>query len=66
MLRREELEPQVSDMFYQVVVQVVLLFEAENWVSSEAMSRKLEGLHVGFLKKITGQRAVRQEDGTCQ
>ena len=28
------------------------------------MSRKLEGLHVGFLRQITGQRLVLQEDRT--
>ena len=30
----------------------------------EAMSRNQEGVHVGFLKQITGQREVRQKDGT--
>ena len=33
---------------------------------SEAMSKKLEGVHVDFLRRITGQKAVRQEKGTCQ
>ena len=37
---------------------------SETWVFPEAMSRKLEGVHVGFLRQITGQRAVQQEDGT--
>ena len=31
---------------------------------SEAMSRNLEGVHVGFLRRIKGQRAVQQEGGT--
>ena len=31
---------------------------------SETMSRKLEGVHVGFLRWITRQRAVQQKDGT--
>ena len=42
----------------------ILKIGTENWVLSEAMSRKLEGVHVGFLRQITGQRAVQQEDGT--
>ena len=28
------------------------------------MSRKMKGLHVGFLRLILGQGTVRQEDGT--
>ena len=28
------------------------------------MSRKLEGIHVGFLSQITRQRAVQQKDRT--
>ena len=64
LLRREGEEPRVSVMFYRAVVQAVLILEAETWVLLEAMSRKLEGLHVGFLRQITGQRAVRWKDGT--
>ena len=64
LLRREGAEPRLSAIFYRVFVQTVLLFGAETWVLSEAVSRKLEGVHVGFLRQITGQRAVRQEDGT--
>ena len=45
-------------MFYQVVVQTVLLFGEETWVLSEAMSRKMEGVHAVFLRQITRQRAV--------
>ena len=48
--------------FPQAVVQTVLLLGAETWVLSEAIYRKMEGLHVGFLRQITGQRAVRRED----
>ena len=40
-------------MFYWVVVQAVLLFGAETWVLLAAMSRKLEGVHVGFLIQVT-------------
>ena len=45
----EGAEPFVSLQFYWEVVHVVLLFGAETWVLSEAMTKKLEGLHVGFL-----------------
>ena len=31
---------------------------------SEAMYRNLEGLHVGFISQITGQRGILHEDGT--
>ena len=31
---------------------------------SETISRNLEGVHIVFFRYITGQRAVRQEDGT--
>ena len=54
MLRREGAEPRVSVIFYQAVVQAVLLFG------------RIPGIHVGFLRKIKGHRAVRQEDGTCR
>ena len=30
------------------------------------MSRNLEGVHVGLLKQIMGQRSVRKRDGTWQ
>ena len=64
MLRREGAEPQVSPMFYLVVVYTVLLFGAETWVFSEAMSSNMEVVHVCFLGWIMEQRVVRQEDGT--
>ena len=47
-------------MFYRAVVQTFLIFGAETWVLSEAISRNLEGVHVGFLRHITRQRSVRQ------
>ena len=50
--------------FYRAVVQKVLLLGEETWVLSEAMSSNLEGVHVGFLRQITDQKEVHQEDGT--
>ena len=58
LLLREGAEPRVSTIFYQAVVHTVLLFGAKTWVFPDAMSRNLEGLHVGFLRRITGQRQV--------
>ena len=54
----------MSAIFYRAVVQSVLLLGEETWVLSEAMSRNLEGVHVGLLRQIMGPRAVQQEDGT--
>ena len=54
----------MSTMFYRAVLQVVLIFGAETWVLLMDMSRKLEGLHVGFLRQVTGQMAKRQREGT--
>ena len=51
-------------MFYWAVVQVVLLFGAETWVLLATISRKLEGVHVGILRNITGQREKKQRGGT--
>ena len=48
---------------YRAVVHTVPLFGEENWVLSEAMSRNMEGVQVGFLRRITGRRAMQQEDG---
>ena len=63
---REGAETRVSAMFYRAVVQTVLLFGAETWVLSEATLRNLEGLHIGFLRQITGKKAVQKEDRTWQ
>ena len=51
-------------MFYWAVVQAVLILGAETWVLLEVMSRKLEGVHMGFPKQITGQREVQHKNGT--
>ena len=64
MLLQEGSDPQVSAIFYRAVVQSVLIFGLETWVFPYTMSRKIEGVHVGFLRRITRQRAVQQKDGT--
>ena len=55
MLRRERADPIILAKFYHSVVQAVLLFGAETWVLTAAISYKLEGAHVGFLRHVTGQ-----------
>ena len=54
----------MSEMFYWEVVQGVLIFGAENLVLLEEISKKLEGVHVGLLRQVTGKTARRQRDGT--
>ena len=54
LLSREGADPIVSANFYQALVQVVLLFGAETWVLTEMMLQKMEGVHVSFLRKVTG------------
>ena len=39
-----------------MVVQAVLLFGLETWVLMAEMLQKLEGLHVGFLRQVTGTK----------
>ena len=45
-------------------MQAVLLLGAETWVLLEAMSCKLEEVHMGFLRQVTGQKGNRQIDRT--
>ena len=56
-MRREGADPIILEKFYCVVVQVVLLFGSETWVLTAAMLQKLEGVHVGFLRQVTGMKA---------
>ena len=50
LIRREGVYPLVSEMFYWAVVQAVLLFRSETWFLLEKISKKIEGVHVGFLR----------------
>ena len=61
---REGADPQVSAIFYPEVVQEVILFGVETRVFFVAMSRKLEGVHVGLLRQMMGVKAKRQRGGT--
>ena len=51
-------------MLYQAVVQVVLIFGADTCVLLAAMSKKLEGVYMNFLRQVTGNTAKQQRDGT--
>ena len=51
-------------MFYQEVVQEVLLLGAETWILLMEMSQNMERVRMGSLMKITGQKAKRHRDGT--
>ena len=42
--------------FNCAVVQAVLLFGSETWVITAAMSQKIEGVHVVFLRQVTGNK----------
>ena len=64
MLRREGADPILSAKFYRAVVQAVLLFGADTSVLSAAMLKNLEGVHVGFLRQVTGMKARRLGDKT--
>ena len=52
------------EMFYRAVTQAVLIFGSETWVFSSDMESKVEISHVGFLRHITGKRALRIVDRT--
>ena len=64
LLRREGVDSQMSAMFYRAVLQAVLIFGEETWVLLTEISRKLEGMHVGFLRQVMGQKSKRQREGT--
>ena len=56
LLRREGSDLQVSAMLYRELVHTVLLFGAETWFLLAAISRNLEGVHVGFLRQGTDKK----------
>ena len=44
----------------------MLFFGSETWVLTEAMLQNIEAVHVGFLRQVTGIKARRFVDKTCQ
>ena len=59
MLRREGADPFVLGIFYNEVVQAMLIFGAETWVLTAEISQKLKGVHVGFLRQVTRKKTQR-------
>ena len=66
LLRREGSDPIISENFYRTVVQAVLIFGSKTWVLMAAMMQNIEGVHVGFLRKVAGKKARRIGDETWQ
>ena len=44
----------------------MLLFGLDSWSMLEAMSRAVEGTHIGFLRKTTRKIAQRTKNGTWE
>ena len=63
LLQREGADPEVLANFYRAVVQALLLYGAETWVILEPMKKKLEGVHTGFLRQVTGKRQIGRGTG---
>ena len=59
-------DTQKSNMFYWLVVKVVLLFCSELRTMLQVITSKLEGTHIVFLRDITGNRAQRTTNGTWE
>ena len=53
-------------MFYGAVVQSILLYGLETCALLEAMEKKVEGSHTGFLVHIAGKQARRILDRTWE
>ena len=50
-------------MFHHSVVKAVLIFGEDTWVLLPEMSRNLEGVRVGFLRQVMGQKDKQQREG---
>ena len=46
----------MPESLYKAVVQAIILYGSETWVLSESMANRIEGMHMEFLKMITGKR----------
>ena len=66
LLRQEGAEPRVSEIFYRAVVQAILLYGLETWVILTSMERKVDRVHIGVLRQITGKRARQLKYGTWE
>ena len=52
-------------MFYRSVARAVLIFGSKTWVILAELDRKIEGIHMSFLRHITGKQSRQKEDGIC-
>ena len=58
------MHPKVSDKFYRVVVQAVLLFGVDIWVLTETIMQRLEGANVSLQQQFTHKQVERWRDGS--
>ena len=56
-LAEEGTAVRVLGLFYWVIVQYVIIFEADTWVPLARLISSLEGLHVCFARSIIGKCA---------
>jgi hypothetical protein len=49
---------------YRAVVQAVLLYGSESWVTTIAIKKKLEAFHHKCARNITGQHIKENTDGS--
>ena len=50
-------------MIYRAVVQAILLYGLDTLVLLEPLEKKMDGIHTGFLRQITGKQAQWLGDG---
>ena len=62
-LGREGANLRVSRIFFNMVVQAVLLFGSETWVLNPRMEWDLVSFHQTVARRITGRQPRRQDEG---
>ena len=55
--------PRVLGIFFNVVVQTVLIFGSETWVLTPCMIQSLGSFQHGVASQITGRKLKRWEEG---
>ena len=59
LILQEVAYPRLVEMFYRVVVQVVLMYGSDMWVILAAMEKKVERAYTVFLRQMTVKQALR-------
>ena len=59
-LKRDGGNPRIQGMFYKAIVQSVLLYGVETWVTLSPMMKTLQGFHHRVARGLTRRRARRQ------